>query len=74
MLFEANVMGGAHAGRPSNERETTLDGLNSSIRLGNIRLSLRHLKPIGRVVLRGLEPLYAAVIASDSADPPSKHI
>ena len=61
VLFEANVMGGVHAGSPKEDKEKVLLQLNNMFRIGGYRSSLRQLQAIGRVVLKGLAPLRAAV-------------
>ena len=57
VLFEANVMGGIHAGSPKMEKEKVLQSINSTIAIGGYRSSLRQLKAIGRVVLKAFEEL-----------------
>ncbi len=65
VLFEANVMGGVHAGSPKEEKERVLQSLNSGLAIGGYRASLRQLQAIGRVVLKGLEPLSSAVTSKN---------
>ncbi len=67
VLFEANVMGGVHAGSPKEEKEKVLQALNSTLAIGGYRASLRQLQAIGRVVLKGLEPLRVAVTSAHGA-------
>jgi hypothetical protein len=67
VLFEANIMGGVHYGSPKEEKEKVLEALNSAIVLGGRRPSLRQLQAIGRVVLKGLEELRAAVTSAHGA-------
>ena len=67
VLFEANVMGGVHAGSPKEEKEKVLHSINSSLAVGGYRGSLRQLQAIGRVVLKGLEPLRAEVVSKHEA-------
>lgn len=67
VLFEANIMGGVHAGSPREEKEKVLSALNSALAIGGHRASLRQLQAIGRVVLKGLEPLRAAVTSGHGA-------
>jgi hypothetical protein len=55
--YEAHVEGGVHAGTPRDEQAAILKGLNASLRVGGYTPTLRQLKPIGRVVLRGLHEL-----------------
>ncbi|MDP2018019.1 hypothetical protein [Hydrogenophaga sp.] len=64
VLFEANVMGGVHAGSAREDKETVLQALNTQLTMGGHRASLRQLQAISRVVLRGLEPLRSAVVAA----------
>ena len=67
VLFEANIMGGVHAGSPREEKEKILNALNNAFAIGGHRASLRQLQAIGRVVLKGLGPLRAAVTSSNGA-------
>ncbi len=57
VLFEANVMGGVHAGSPKNEKEQALRQINDVISVGGYSSSLRQLKAVGRVILKGLSSL-----------------
>ena len=61
VLFEANVMGAVHAGPPREEKERALAEINDYFAIGGYRASLRQLCAIGRVVLRGLAALRAAI-------------
>lgn len=61
ILFEANVMGAVHAGSPKSEKEHALKQVDSTIAVGGYASSLRQLQAIGRVVLKTLSPLRAAV-------------
>lgn len=61
VLFEANVMGGVHAGRPKNEREEVVNRINQVLTVHGYRASLQLLTSIGRVVLQALRPLRRAV-------------
>ena len=61
VLFEANVMGAVHEGTPRQEKERALAEINNYFAIGGYRASLRQLCAIGRVVLRGLAPLRAAI-------------
>jgi hypothetical protein len=67
VLFEANVMGGVHAGSAKEEKEEVLQAVNRTLAIGGHRASLRQLQAIGRIVLKGLEPLRVLVAAADSA-------
>ncbi len=57
ILFEANIMGGVHAGMPKSEKEKILKTLNDQLSIGGYASSLRQLQAIGRVVLKALTPL-----------------
>lgn len=59
--FEANVMGGVHSGSPKEVKEQVLAELDRIFELGGHRASLRQLMAVGRVVLKGLEPLRRSV-------------
>jgi hypothetical protein len=61
ILFEANVMGGVHAGALKTEQEQALNSIANALHQNDLRATLAELKAIGRVVLRGLAPLKAAV-------------
>ena len=64
VLFEANIVGGVHAGSPREEKEKVLQAINSTLAIGGYRASLRQLQAVGRVVLRGVEPLRVAVTSA----------
>jgi hypothetical protein len=64
VLFEANVMGAIHAGSAKEDKDRVFLELNSALAIGGHRVSLRQLKAISRVVLRGLEPLRQAVMST----------
>jgi len=64
--FEANIMGGVHAGTPREQKEHVLDSLGRLFEMGGYRVSLRQLKAICRVALRGLAELRQDV---DSTSP-----
>jgi hypothetical protein len=61
--FGANVAGAVHAGIAKSEKERVLDELGRRTFLGGVSATLRQLRSIGRVVLKGLEPLRIAVAA-----------
>ena len=67
VLFEANVMGGVHAGSPKEEKEKVLQALDDTLAIGGYRTSLRQLQAISRVVLKGLDPLRIAVLSVHGA-------
>ena len=57
ILFEANVMGGIHAGTPKTEEEKTLASINGFCVGGNTRVPTRQLLGIGRIIIKALSPL-----------------
>ncbi len=57
IAFEANVMGGVHAGSPKDEKDRALMTIAHTWSIGGYPASLRQLKGIGRVVLKALQPL-----------------
>jgi hypothetical protein len=59
--FEAHVMGAVHAGTPKEEKERALVEINRYFAIGGYRTSLRQLRAISRVILKGLAPLRAAI-------------
>jgi len=61
VLFEANVMGGVHAGTPKSEKENVLKLIGDTLSIGGYSSSLRQLKAVGKVVLKGLKDLRQAV-------------
>jgi len=61
VLFEANVMGGVHAGSPKNEQERVLKQVNKFFLFSGGRASLQELCSIGRIVLKALKPLRAKI-------------
>jgi len=61
ILFEANIMGGVHAGVPKNDKERALAEVNSLYIGGETRAATRQLKSISRIVVRALQPLREAV-------------
>jgi hypothetical protein len=67
VAFQANVMGGVHAGSPKTEMEHALKQIDETIAVGGYASSLRQLKAIGRVVLRTLTPLREAAKSSPNA-------
>lgn len=56
ILFEANVMGGVHAGSPKAEKQNVLAEIGNRFQMGGLRSSLRQLKAIIRVVLKAIDP------------------
>jgi hypothetical protein len=62
ILFNANVMGGSHAGTARTDLEKALAQIGNALRLGGREAPLRQLQPIGRVVLKALEPLKQEVL------------
>lgn len=62
ILFEANIMGGVHAGTPKSEKEKVLKALNDLLSIGGYAASLKQLQSIGRVILKALIPLKEKII------------
>ncbi len=62
--FEANIMGGVHAGSPQTEKEAVLKSIDSSISVGGYASSLRQLKAIARVILKALKPIRQAITSA----------
>ena len=56
ILFEANIMGGVHAGFAKTDNEKTLKQIDNLF-VGGYRTSLRQLKAIARIILKALKPL-----------------
>jgi len=63
--FEANIMGGVHAGSPRTEKEKALKEINSIYEIMDTRGSLVQLKAIARVVLKAVKPLRDRIIEED---------
>lgn len=61
--FEANVMGGVHAGSPVDEKEKALAEISGFLSGGGYSPSLRQLKAVGRIIIRALQPLRERVQA-----------
>jgi hypothetical protein len=58
----AHVLGGVHAEPPSSaDKQTALAALSAGLRVGGIDPSLFILRPIGRIVVRAMAPLRAAL-------------
>jgi hypothetical protein len=64
ILFEANVMGGIHAGMPKTEKEKTLASINSFFVGGDIRIATRQLLAISRIIIKALNPLREAILSA----------
>lgn len=62
VLFEANVMGGVHAGSPKDEKQRVIAQINETLTVEGYRASLKLLKSIGRVVLEALKSLHHDVL------------
>jgi len=56
ILFEANIMGGVHAGFAKTDNEKKLKQIDNLF-VGGYRTSLRQLKAIARIILKALKPL-----------------
>ena len=61
ILFEANVAGGVHSDSPKHEKAKALAMISELVSIMGQRPSLNELRAAGRVVLRGLAPLRAAL-------------
>ena len=61
VLFEANIMGGIHAGSSTKDKEKVLEAFNSTTSIGGYRPSLRQLKSIDRVIHKAHDSLYEKV-------------
>jgi hypothetical protein len=57
----AHVRGAVHVGTPNDEQEEALSKLASELNVGGYQGGTRILQAIGRVVVRGLAPLEAAI-------------
>jgi hypothetical protein len=57
VLFAAHVMGGVHVGAPKSERERVLQEVNNSLGIGGMAASLRQLRSIAMVLLKGMAPV-----------------
>jgi hypothetical protein len=64
ILFEANIMGGIHAGATKEVKEHALEQINRIYEVQSSRGSLLQLKAIARVVLKALEPLKVQILQS----------
>lgn len=60
----AHIEGAVHHAAPKNEREVLLSEASRVIYVGGLPSGIRQIRAIGRVVLRGLAPLRAAVLES----------
>jgi len=68
VTFEANVAGGVHApGSPTEPAHVGLDAARRQIIMKGQSVSLYHLRNIGRVVAKALQPLKAAIEGGDGA-------
>jgi hypothetical protein len=57
----ANVAGAVHAGKPRSLEHEKLEKLAKDVKIGGYDLGTRDLQPIGRVTVRGLQPLREAI-------------
>lgn len=64
--FEANVMGGVHAGQVKTDQEKALASI-AGLYMGNARATLRQLLAVSRVILTALSPLRQAACQSKQA-------
>ena len=65
VLFEANIMGGIHAGTSKTIKEQALQKINSIYEIGDSRGSLLQIKAISRVTLKALEPLRDCIMKNN---------
>lgn len=66
ILHESNVMGAVHASKPKKEEDIHIYTLNIFFPIiGGHRVSLSQLKGIGKVVLKGLDPIRQAINAAN---------
>lgn len=66
IAYEAHVSGGVHVGTPKTEADVVLHALKDFVRVRGRQPTLESLRPIARVVARGLEPLRAAILRKPS--------
>ena len=59
--FEAHIMGAAHAGGASTDKERAMLEIANRYLIGGMNPTLRHLLSFGTIVRRGLEPLRVAI-------------
>jgi hypothetical protein len=64
----ANVQGAVHSGKPRDPKEEALSAMVARIQIGDYQAGVRSLQVIGRVVLKGLDPLRARIESDTSAD------
>ena len=58
----AHIEGAVHAGAPSTPKEKALADVNRQLQIGGMAPATRSLLAVGRVTLRGLEPLRQAIL------------
>lgn len=66
VTFEANVGGGVHLGSPKKLGHRVAAELGDSMFVDEVPATLHQLRVIGRIVVRGLDPLRQAILASPS--------
>lgn len=66
----AHVKGGVHLGEPKSDKDRALSELASSLSIGGYSAGTGPMKAIGRVVLKGLQPLRALIEEESSPAPP----
>jgi hypothetical protein len=67
--YLAHVEGGVHAGQPKTPMENELRVWNQFVSIGGRPSMVRSLFAVGRVVVKGLEPLRAAIMRDASSSP-----
>lgn len=60
--FQSHVQGAVHSGDPRSDKEKVLKNAEETFTVGGMPGGLRSIKAIGRVVLKGLEPLKQEVL------------
>ena len=66
ILFEANVMGGVHAGVPHSQQDFELGKIGNMFSIEGLPAALRQLKAISRVTLAALRPLKERVLRNQT--------
>lgn len=60
--FLSNVQGGIHAGKPKNIKEIALQEIQRYLGIGGLPAGVRSVLSMSRIIIKGLEPLKAAII------------
>jgi hypothetical protein len=61
----AHIEGAVHSGKPRDPREAMLKQVERNLYIGGLPAGVRQVQSIARVVVRGLTPLYRAVVESE---------